>query len=388
MKKIVTYSLVILALLLSFNGNMSYNVVAESNTVDVPKEIDISKNETSFDIKLLKEIGNNQRVLITVTGDSYLTCDSNSKIKLDIKLSNKYLTNETTISTVTITHEELPFGNWECNLKLSFKLENDGDDNTTTSSTKKSTGSSNSSEKETNNKKQDVITKEEKIMYSYKTVTVWDEENYLLEKPNCDYEERIQYASSFAQFSDSSYSLAIPQDSYYKERTQYGYNERSKTPVSIPHTSYSQQLYNNVGACPADCISGTINNYGSGCECMINVATTTYTTSYNYGSWAENSSSWRYDSPYSSSDTVEPIERTVYLTPTGWSEPTDWSYTDNENTNESKSVSRTVYVVPASYSQESPYQDSKPTGEHLQITQHKFCRTITNGVAGEWQMCD
>lgn len=289
MKKIILLLIGLISLLITYSSNISYNVIAESYDVIIPESLNIINKETSFSIKLNKRLDDNQRIQIVTTGSCYLTCDDNEKIKVDIHFSNDYLSNDNPEIVVSISHDELPKGNWTGELCLDLR-----------ENKKHTDGSTNTSKVEKSN----TISKEEKIMYSYQTVTSFDEENYLLEKPNGDYEERIQYSSISAVFQDSTFDVAMPEDGFYQELIQYGYKERTKEEIKTPKQILSDRYYNNIGACPIECISGTENFYGSGCECTIKVKETVYDKSYAYGEWQLNEDSWRNNEAYTDRKSV------------------------------------------------------------------------------------
>lgn len=241
--------------------------------------------------------------------------------------------------------------------------------------------------KEEEAKKKEVVeVREEKIMYTYQEVETWDEEHFLEEVPEGIYNEKIQYGTSIASFDNNNFVLGIPADGFYREIIQYGYNQRDKKQVTKPYTESRQSHYNNnQGGCPSDCISSTINAYGDGgCDCTIIENYTVNRTGYEYGTWTLKNDSWRANTPYEESDVVQPITRTVYLVPTSWADPTDWSYENKNSTKEAKVVERKVYVKPATFTAESAYQDQVPSGNHIKINSYNFYRIVTNGVPGEW----
>lgn len=241
--------------------------------------------------------------------------------------------------------------------------------------------------KDNKEEKEEKTVREEKTMYTYQTVEKWDEENVLLEAPKGDYEERIQYGTSVATFENNSFSLSKPNDDFYKEAIQYGYNQRTKQAIKVPYTVEEHVGYNNVGGCPAGCINANsyVNEEGlDACECTIIETHTEYKDSFSYGPWQTNNSSWRFDSAYTESDIIAPITRNVYLIPTSWNDPTDWSFDNKKATNEAKVVERKVYLVPAVYSAESVPQETIPNGHHYKINAYQYYRIITNGVPGEW----
>lgn len=386
MKKILIYSILAIALISHFGFTPMAKIVADSKYVDMPKEIELSQEETTFELKLNEELKNNQRLKIIVSNKNKLVSEKNEEQKLEISLSNVYLTNNNPISKVTIKHDKLDYANWRSDLDIKFVLEETVKTNSNNSNNSNNEKQETSIKNNTNesNTKTDTSYKEEKTMYTYQTVTGWNEGSFSLEMPEGIYEQRTQYATSTASFDNSNFSLDIPGDGFYKTSTQYGYNQRSKKTVSVPYTATRNSFYNNVGACPADCISGTINDYGSGCECTIVESYTAYKNSFSYGSWETNNDSWRFDGAYGESDTVQPITRDVYLIPISWSEPSDWSYDNKSSTSETKVIERVVYVTPSSYSNESAYQDTKPSGSNIKINTYHFYRIVTNGIPGEW----
>lgn len=246
-----------------------------------------------------------------------------------------------------------------------------------------------SSKKKDKKEKEENKVREEKTMYTYQTVVSWDEEHILLEAPKGDYDERVQYGTSTAIFDNNTFSLNKPEDGFYRETIQYGYNQRTKQEVTKPVTHEKHVSYNNEGGCPGDCISGTINPYvnsegKNACSCTIVETFIVDEKSFSYGPWQTNNNSWRYGSAYTESDTVAPITRNVYLTPTSWNDPTDWSYENKNDSNEAKVVERKVYLIPAAYSVESVPSETIPNGHHYKINAYQYYRIVTNGIPGEW----
>ena len=389
--------IIVLVILILFSTCAFSKAKSNSGMVKVPEEVSLSDNDAVFDVIIAGKLENNEKISIIVDKDNYLDCGKEGKVKLNVSLSNYYLTNENSHSTITIKHDDIPEGTWDGSIKLTFvkgKKKTVKTVNITSNISHKEIRKVEEDEQKNKDskeeKKEDVIVREEKVMYSYRKVVSWDESNYLLEKPNGDFIEKTQYTKEYAQFSNSNFSTSIPSDGFYKEATQYGCNTRTKQEVDTPVTTSHSETYNNVGTCPGDCIGGTahpyINEQGSdACECTINRTTTTYTHSINYGNWEEKTDAWRFDSPYTASDVIEPKERKVYLTPTGWNQSNEWSFEEPSKNNETRVTSRTVYLLPGAYSEESPCQDDKPTAEHIKITEHKFYRIVKNGIPGEWQ---
>ncbi|GEM_PF-6731564 len=373
-KLIITIILVLLGILTS----ASYTTVkaTESYEISMPERLDISENRTEFTVTFESDIPKDSIIRISYPKNILLTNSNKETFPAVIESDNDRLKAKGDKIVFIITHENLPEGNWKFDLDVTFTSVKNGvqikTDNKTIESAKQNA---------------DSVSIERKTMYSYQDVYEWDMANYSLEQ-SANTKALTQYSYETAEFSNSNYVYDIPADGMYLSKTLYGYKERTKEKIETPYTYTNIRHYNAYGSCPLDCDSGTVNFYGTGCECTITEHKKDIRVSYNYGEWVENENSYRFDESYTESDTVALLEKTVYLLPVSYIQSGNWTYEELSQSNTQRVLTRTVYVSVLRASDASELSDIKPDeNENRIITSTDYCRIVTNGKAGEWKPC-
>lgn len=180
---------------------------------------------------------------------------------------------------------------------------------------------------------------------------------------NCSGQYNCQTSTEYGYQDVASWSgtwNTSPSSAYYTAKTQYGYQTRSYIDTHCPN--WNSPFYYTYGAAVAhtgaaggtdgqggwEIMSGSCeewkNRVHGGCNAGSNgFWWGRYCTYGHWSSWGD-ATGWRDGSAYGSSDTVNPMTRTVYADAASWGSETGWTMSGAyAQTTSRKPVSRTVY---------------------------------------------